>query len=284
MQKRALGKGLGALFESTTGGDQTASIIEIETDRIIPNRYQPRKVLDERGLRELTESVRRTGILQPVIVRRGPDGRYELIAGERRWRAAQAAGLEKIPAVVKEATDEEHLALALIENLQREDLNPVDAAQAYKRLGEEFHLKQEEIALRIGKNRSTVANELRLLALPVEIQEEIRGGRLSAGHAKALLALSESPDQIRVARRIIQKGLSVRQTERLVKQLRGISLKRKGPAQQAAGVSMVEDRLRRHFGTSVRIIPKAMGGSLVIEYYGLPDLDRIVELIVSGTR
>ncbi len=280
MEKKALGRGLGALFEGAPKEIKSVRSLEVELGRIIPNRYQPRKAFDEKGLRELTESVRRAGILQPVLLRQRQDGQYELIAGERRWRAAQAAGLEKIPAIIKEATDHELLELALIENIQRQDLNPMEAARGYRRLIQEFQLTQEDIGLRIGKDRSSVANTLRLLSLPVEIQEEVRSGLLSTGHAKALLALPRAMDQMRLARQIIKKGLSVRQAERRVKQIGETGPRKMAITRRPTGVVEVEDRLRRHLGTPVRISPKAKGGTVVIDYYGLPDLDRIVELIL----
>lgn len=281
MVKKALGKGLGALFERAPEEAKTSRSLEIGVKQIIPNKYQPRKAFDDTSLRELTESVRRTGILQPVILRQREDGQYDLIAGERRWRAAQAAGLETIPAVIKEATDNELLFLALIENIQRQDLNPIEAARGYQRLVQEFQMTQEEIALRMGKDRSSVANALRLLSLSVELQEEIRAGRLSTGHAKALLALPRSIDQMRVARQIMKKGLSVRQTERMVKHHQESPLRKKGGEHQPLGFDEVENRLRRHLGTQIRIGPRAKGGTLSIQYYDLTDLDRIVDLILS---
>jgi ParB family transcriptional regulator, chromosome partitioning protein len=281
MEKKALGKGLEALFEGGPAVAGPSETVEIEVGRIIPNRYQPRADFDEAGLRELTESIRRTGILQPVLLRRRQDGQFELIAGERRWRAAQAAGLEKIPAMFREATDDDLLAFALIENIQRQDLNPIEAARAYRRLMKDFQMTQEAIASRVGKDRSSIANALRLLSLPHEAQKLIREGRLSTGHAKALLGLGRSADQTQLARRIVGKGLSVRQAERWVRHL-GNSGTRKGTrARRPAGVPEVEDRLRRYLATSVKIAPAPKGGKLVIEYFDVSDLDRIVDLILS---
>jgi ParB family transcriptional regulator, chromosome partitioning protein len=280
MQKKALGRGLSALFEGGSAESQGTRVAEIEIHRIIPNRYQPRRAFDEETLRELTESVRRDGILQPVVVRQGQDGQYELVAGERRWRAAQAAGLLKIPAVIKEATDAELIALALIENIQRQDLNPIEAARAYQRLVQEFRMTQEEVALRVGKDRSSVANLIRLLVLPVELQEEVRTGRLSMGQARALLSLSRSADQIRTARQVIKKALSVRQTERLVKRLQE-KRSPKGLNRLQPGMNEGEERLRRHLGTRVKIVPKTKGGNIMIQYCDLSDLDRIIGLILS---
>ena len=280
MQKKALGRGLSALFEGGSADTKAMRVAEIEVHRIIPNRYQPRRAFDKETLRELTESVRRDGILQPVIVRQGPDGQYELVAGERRWRAAQAAGLEKIPTIIREVTDAELIALALIENIQRQDLNPIEEGRAYQRLVQEFQMTQEEVALRVGKDRSSVANLIRLLVLPVELQEEVRAGRLSMGQARALLSLSRGADQLRAARQVIQKGLSVRQTERLVKRLQE-KRSPKGLKHLPLGMNEGEERLRRHLGTRVKIIPKTKGGSIMIQYCDLSDLDRIMERILS---
>lgn len=280
MQKKALGRGLGALFEGAAAEAPTIRTTEIEVRRIIPNRYQPRRAFDDENLRELTESVRRKGILQPVVVRRGGEGQYELIVGERRWRAAQKAGLERIPAIIQDATDEELVELALIENLQRQDLNPIEAARAYRRLVSDFHLTQEEVAHRVGKDRSSVANLLRLLALPAELQEEVISGRITMGHARALLTLSHLSDQIRIVRQILKRGLSVRQTEWLVKRQRGAAAK-KGSHRQAPGIAEMEEKLKRHLATPVRITPKTKGGTIAIQYYDTSDLDRISELILT---
>ena len=280
MQKKALGKGLGALFEGAAVEVQTSNANEIEIRRIIPNRYQPRRAFDETSLKELTDSIRQSGILQPVVVRPAPEGQYELIAGERRWRAAQKAGLKRIPAFVKEATDEDLIALSLIENIQRQDLNSIEEAKAYQRLVQDFHLTQEEIATRVGKDRSSVSNLIRLLILPVEIQEEVKSGRISMGQARALLSLPRGMDQIRAARQIIKRGLSVRQTEEMVKR------KRETRAPQAtggrpSGRGDVEESLRRYLGTHVKVMPKARGGRITIQYSESSDLDRITELIIS---
>src|SRR5262249_40579328 len=194
-------------------GDQ---LREIDIDRILPNSHQPRKTFDEGALGELADSIREHGVVQPIVVRPLDDGFFQLIAGERRWRASQRAGLSRVPAVVREAAENDVLELALIENLQREDLNPIEEAQAYERLITEFGLTQEEVARRVGKNRATVANMLRLLRLPPEVQQWLREDRLTTGHAKALLSLSDFSAMVDSARKIIQGGFSVRQTEMLV--------------------------------------------------------------------
>lgn len=281
MAKKALGKGLEALFEGPSVETVLSDTLQVEVGRIIPNRYQPRSDFDEAGLRELTESVRRTGVLQPVLLRRRQDGQFELIAGERRWRAAQAAGLEKIPAIFKEATDDELLAFALIENIQRRDLNAIEAARAYRRLVKDFQMTQDEIALRVGKDRSSIANALRLLTLPQQVQEMIGGGQMSPGHAKALLMLSRSVDQVRLAREIVRKGLSVRQAERGARQSAEPSTRKGTGNRRSVEISALEDRLRRYLATPVRISARPKGGRLTIEFFSLSDLDRVAELILS---
>ena len=202
MQKQALGKGLGALIPDLSTLDdrekKALGVSEIELDKIVPNEYQPRKVFDDAKLRELASSIKEQGVIQPVIVHRAGSG-YQLIAGERRWRASRLAGLKTIPALVKEATKRELLEMALIENIQREDLNPLEAAEAYKRLQDEFKLTQEDLAKRVGKERSTVTNFLRLLHLPKEVKQDLAGGALSMGHAKALLSLERGRDQVQAA-------------------------------------------------------------------------------------
>src|SRR5512141_849365 len=216
MQKQALGKGLGALIPDLSALDdkerKALGITEIDLDKIIPNEYQPRKLFDDEKLKELAASLREQGVIQPVIVHKAGSG-YELIAGERRWRAARLAGLKTIPALVKEATKRELMEMALIENIQREDLNALEAAEAYKRLQDEFKLTQEDLAQRVGKERSTVTNSLRVLGLPKEVKQRIATGALSMGHAKALLSLERVRDQIQTAATIVSKGLSVREAE-----------------------------------------------------------------------
>ena len=223
MQKQALGKGLGALIPDLSSlGDKerkALGISEIELDKIIPNEYQPRKVFDDEKLKELAASIREQGVIQPIIVHRGAGGGYQLIAGERRWRAARLAGLKTVPALVKEATKRELMEMALIENIQREDLNALEAAEAYKRLQDEFKLTQEDLARRVGKERSTVTNFLRLLSLPKEVKQDLASGSLSMGHAKALLSLERARDQIAAASAIVKKGLSVREAETLAARL-----------------------------------------------------------------
>jgi ParB family chromosome partitioning protein len=281
MQKQALGKGLGALIPDLSALDdkeKTAlGIHEIELDKIVPNEYQPRKVFDDDKLKELAASIKEQGVIQPVIVHRAGSG-YELIAGERRWRASRLAGLKTIPALVKEATKRELLEMALIENIQREDLNPLEAAEAYKRLQDEFKLTQEDLARRVGKERSTVTNFLRILGLPKEIKHELAAGSLSMGHAKALLSLERSRDQIQAAILITKKGLSVREAEALASRLKNPPKDKK--ARLSHELKAMEEKLKKALGTKVSIASKSKGGRIVIEYYSAEELDRILEKII----
>ncbi|HTN43615.1 MAG TPA: ParB/RepB/Spo0J family partition protein [Nitrospiria bacterium] len=283
MQKKALGRGLNALFDRALpeGSSATPSsrFLELDIRNIIPNRYQPRKTFREQDLQELVASVKERGVLQPVLVRTAEDGRYELIAGERRWRAAKLAGLEKIPAVLQQASDTDSVELALIENLQRQDLNPIETAKAYHRLVDEFGLTQEDVAKRVGKERSSVANTLRLLNLPLEIQEAVALDRLSEGHAKVLLSLSGLQAQLRMARRILQKGLSVRAAEAAAKRAPGGGRSRPAGIQNA--LTEAEERLIRYLGSRVRITGAKEGGQVAIHYHNPPDLDRLLELIIK---
>lgn len=280
MQKVALGKGLGALIPDLTALDEkdrkALGIIEIEIDRIIPNEYQPRKSFDESRLKELASSIKEQGVIQPVIVHKSGGG-FQLIAGERRWRAARLAGLRTIPSIVKEATKRDILEMALIENIQREDLNPLEAAEAYKRLQEEFKLTQEDLARRVGKERSTITNFLRILGLPKEVKQEIASGSLSMGHAKAILSLDRVRDQLQAAMQIAKKGLSVREAETLAARLKNPA-KDKRP-RLSSEIKAVEERLRKALGTKVSIAAKSKGGRIVIEYYSTEELDRLLEKI-----
>ena len=280
MQKQALGKGLGALIPDLSILDdkekKALGIIEIELDKIIPNEYQPRKVFNDEKLRELAASIKEQGVIQPVIVHRSGAG-YQLIAGERRWRAARLAGLKTIPALVKEATKREFLEMALIENIQREDLNPLEAAEAYKRLQDEFKLTQEDLAKRVGKERSTVTNFLRLLGLPKEIKQELATGALTLGLAKAILSLERLRDQLHAAVMIVKIGLSVREAEVLSSRLKNPPKEKK--ARLSYELKSIEEKLREALGTKVIITAKSKGGRIVVEYYSTEELERIVEKI-----
>ncbi len=274
MKKAALGKGLKALIPDTGPGHE-----EIDIGLIEPNPEQPRKVFREEALEELAASIREKGILQPVILRKADSGRYFLIAGERRWRAARMAGLKRIPAIVKETSSQEALEIALIENIQRDDLNPLETAEAFNRLIEEYQYTQEDLAKRVGKDRATVANFLRILKLPPEVKGLLSEGRLSMGHAKALLSIPTKSGQIEAARVVIKKGLSVRETEALCKRL--LEGKRKQrPGQKDPNILALEDKLKQSLGTKVQIRHKGKKGRIEIEYYSLDELDRLLERLL----
>jgi ParB family chromosome partitioning protein len=287
LQKTGLGKGLSALIpvaqpqtvQSTTSDDPKT---EVDIDRISPSPFQPRRAFDETKLQELVMSIRNQGIIQPLVVR--PKGeRFELIAGERRWRAAMKAGLTRVPVVVREASDHDALQLALIENLQREDLNPVEEATGYRRLQEEFTWSQEEVAEKVGKSRPAVANALRLLSLPSEVQQEVAAGNLPAGQARALLGLQSEAVIMTAYREVIARALSTRETEKLVRNLKlGRRRRRESPAVDPDLRSLVEE-LQRALGTKIRVLPKARSnkGKIEIEYYSLPDLERIIGTITT---
>jgi len=280
MQKSALGKGLGALIPDLSILDEkerkSLGIMDIELDKIVPNEYQPRKVFNDEKLKELAASIKEQGIIQPIIVHR-IGSNFGLIAGERRWRAARLAGLKSIPALVREATKRELIEQALIENIQREDLNPLEAAEAFKRLQDEFKLTQEDLARRVGKERSTITNFLRLLGLPKEIKQHMATGVLSMGHAKALLSLERLRDQLFAANQIVKKALSVREAEALAGRLKKPVKEKKRPTNTE--YKAVEERLRKSLGTKVSVSPMAKGGKIVIEYYSGEELERILEKI-----
>ncbi len=280
MQKKGLGKGLGALIPGVESSADSPGF-KVEIDRIASNPRQPRRSFDEAKIDELAASVRDQGIIQPLLVRRVGE-RYELIAGERRLRAARKAGLTDVPVVVREAGDGESLELALIENLQREDLNPIEGAAAYQRLQEEFDLTQEEIARRVGKSRPTVANSVRLLLLPGEAQQMVASGKLPAGQARALLGLEGEAMILAAAREVTAKGLSTRETERLVARLKAGGRKRQRAARLSdPDLRALVERLQRSLGTKVRLLhqSKSNRGKIVVEYYSAADLERIVQLL-----
>jgi len=280
MQKQALGKGLGALIPDLSSLDdkdrKALGIHELELDKIVPNEYQPRKTFPDEALRELAASIKEHGVIQPIIVHR-IGANYGLIAGERRWRASRLAGLRTIPALVKEATKRELIEQALIENIQREDLNPIEAAEAYKRLQDEFKLTQEDLAKRVGKERSTVTNFLRILSLPKEVKQELNAGNLSMGHAKALLSIERGRDQVQTALLIVKKGLSVREAETLASRLKNPPKGKK--TRQSHELKAVEEKLKKTLGTKVSIAATAKGGRIIIEYYSAEELDRLLEKI-----
>ena len=276
MEKR-LGKGLGALIpEKDRVFEETEKINQLKISSIKPNKSQPRKQFNAEKLQELKDSIRAKGIIQPVVVRPTEDG-YELIAGERRFRAIQELGYEKIPAIIKNVNDADSLELALIENIQREELNPVEEAHAYMELLEKFNFSQDDISKAVGKNKSTVSNSLRILTLPKLIQEYISENNLSMGHAKAMLALPTERARIRFAKRIMKNSLSVRQAEELIKQrLQKTGKKR---PDKDAHLARLEEELQHYFGTRVKIVHGKKRGRLEVFYYSNDDLERIIDLI-----
>ena len=280
MHKRGLGRGLGALLSAMPSEGE--SLIEIPVDQIEANPHQPRKAFDFKSLGELTASIKAAGVIQPVIVRRHADG-YQLIAGERRWRAARQAGLERIPALVRDATDAQSLELALIENLLREDLNPMEEAEAYQKLLAQFSWTQEELAQRIGKDRSSIANCLRLLKLPAEIQADLRGGRLTMGHARALLALPTDAEQLRLRDEILAHDWSVRATEDSVRAAEELARKRGAPVKRArrrsAELAALEETLQRALMTRVRIVGNDRTWKIEVVYASADELERLSELL-----
>jgi ParB family chromosome partitioning protein len=286
MQKRGLGRGLSALIpnapEPTPDVQSGSSPREVAVERITPSPFQPRRTFDEAKIDELAGSIRNQGIIQPLVVRpKGDD--FELIAGERRWRAAIKAGLTRVPVVVRDASDHEALQLALVENLQREDLNPIEEATGYRRLQEEFHWSQEVMAEKVGKSRPAIANALRLLTLPSEVQTEVVGGNLPAGQARALLGLHTEPLIISACREVIAKGLSTRETEKMVRHLLvGRKRRQRAPLIDPDLKSIVEE-LQRSLGTRVRLLPTARSakGKIEIEYYTNADLERIIQTITK---
>ncbi len=285
MTRRVLGRGLSALLSETPAAVDE-EMLEIDLDLIEPNNSQPRTRFDEARLEELAQSIRVNGLVQPLLVRRR-GGRYQLVAGERRWRAAQLAGLQKIPAVVREIPDEKIFELALIENIQREELNPMEEAYAYKRLIESLNLTQEMLAQRVGRDRSFIANHLRLLRLPNDLQEMVEEEKLSMGHARALLGLEDVNAQRSVARQIIDKSFSVRETERIVKKKVDEKVekidKHVVQVKKDANVNAAETKLRRLFSTQVRIVPdpSGTGGKVEIEYYNMDDLNRLYNMMIN---
>lgn len=287
MSRKVLGRGLSALLGEEGEKNHAEGLIELDLDLIEPNSEQPRTRFAEGNLDELTQSIKANGVVQPIVVRR-KGARYQIVAGERRWRASQRAGMQKIPAVVKDVSDDKLLELALIENIQRHDLNPIEEAKAYKNLVETIGLTQEIIAERVGKNRTVITTALRLLKLPNDIQELIEEQKISAGHGKALLMAENTELQRKLAKTIIEMSLSVRETEKAVKRLgRNDSQTIDNKVVKVkvdANTKAAETKLRRHFGTNVHILPdgKGTGGKIEIEYYGEADLERIYSLIIKN--
>ena len=285
MEKRpALGKGLSALIPDVPEIRASIPTSDVDVDRIRPNELQPRHHFEDAALDELAASIKSNGVIQPIVVRKVDDG-YRIIAGERRWRAAQRAGLTRVPVVVKDVPagrDSQLLEMALIENIQREDLNPIDEAAAYEKLITDFKLTQEEIAAAVGKDRSSVANYLRLLKLPPEVRAELAGGRLSMGHARALLGLPDEGGQRQVARDVVARNLSVRETESIVKRLgQATPQTRSAPAVPDVHTRAAEEKLRLALGTRVRINRKGKGGRIEIDFGSEDELHRLYEYLTG---
>lgn len=274
--RQALGKGLGALIPEKAlpevAGRTVFHVCGIE--EIQPNPFQPRKVFRDSQLQELAASIREKGVIQPLVVRRKGDG-YELIAGERRWRAAQKTGIKEVPIILRDVSDSEMLELSLIENIQRENLNPIEEAEAFKVLLEQFHLTQEEMGKRVGKDRTTITNTLRLLKLPPEIKQSLADGAISMGHARAFLSLDAVEKQRMALRKVLSAGLSVRQTENLVRRLR--SKRDRAPVNKQEWDPLIEE-LQRALGTKVKIVGKGRG-RIEIEFYSPDELDRLINLL-----
>ena len=279
-QKRVLGRGLGALIPQKETAPATPGLMELAVDQISPNPYQPRKIFNEASIEELARSVREHGIVQPLVVTRSGD-KFKLIAGERRFRAAQRAGLLTVPVVVKDDLKAgDALEIALIENIQREDLNPIEEALAYRKLGEDYHLTQEQIADAVGKDRSSVANYVRLLKLPQEVRSNVGSGALSMGHARAILGLADDAAQLRVSREVVSKNLSVRETEALVKKATQPATEKK-EAEKDVHTRAAEEKLRFALGTRARIVRKGKGGRIEIDFTSEDELNRLYEQLTD---
>jgi ParB family chromosome partitioning protein len=282
MTRKALGRGLNALLQTVESA--TAGLEQVPLDRIDPSPLQPRRAFPEDSLKELADSIRASGVVQPILLRRSAlaEARYQLVVGERRWRAARAAGLESIPAIIRELNDQDALELALTENLLRQDLNPLEVARAYQALLEKYHLSHEQVAERLGLNRSSVTNTLRLLRLPAAVQEMLSNDEITYGHARALLGVDSEAAQAQLASMIAQRGLSVRQVEDMVA-ARGRKSAAKKPASKAASdpnIRAAALELERTLGTRVKILGDGRRGKIEISYFSAQDLNRIYDLIV----
>lgn len=281
--KTALGKGLSALIpEKGKTAANANEILALNIKMIVPNEYQPRKVFNSTALNDLVASIKEKGIIQPVIVRKSSNNSYELIAGERRWRAAAAAGLTTIPAIVKDAAPAEALELALIENIQREDLNPIETAGAFQRLIDDFKMTHADMSKKVGKDRATVTNYLRILKLSADVKKWIAEGSLSMGHAKALLQVESKQLQINIARKVIHNGLSVRATEALCKKSASGGTPVKRVPIKDPQIASLEEKLIQNLGTKVYLKHRSnkKGGKIEIEYYSLEELDRLLDILM----
>jgi ParB family chromosome partitioning protein len=282
-KRPALGRGLSALIPDAAPPPaaplREGSPQELDIDLLMPNPRQPRTYIEEHQLEELAQSIRTHGVLQPVLVRR-VDGRFEIVAGERRWRAAQRAGLLKVPVIVRDVTDDDLLQVALIENIQRENLNAIEEAQAYRRLSDEMSLSQEEIATAVGKDRATVANYIRLLRLPPEVRNDLASGALTMGHARALLGLADEGAQRRIARDVVSRGLSVRETEAVIRR-EATPAVAPPPRKVDPNTRAAEEQLKLALGTRARIIRRGAAGRIEIDFASEDELQRLYELIIS---
>ena len=276
MMKKGLGKGLGALISSAENDINTYGIQEIRINEIEPNSNQPRKFFDDEKLMQLGESIKQHGIMQPIIVKKENDT-YRIVAGERRWRAARLAGLTTVPVIVKDISNKEVMEIALIENLQREDLNPIEEAEAFDKLMKEFNLTQEEVSTAVGRSRSAVANSIRLLSLCDKVKQYLISGQLTSGHARTLIVIEDSELQSKIADEIIANNLNVRETEKLVKKYL-TNKNTKKPKKRNEGFDEIEDSLKNIFGTKVQLLSNNKKGKIMIEYYSNEELERILEL------
>lgn len=283
MERRALGKGISALIPEKEQIGEKNMIINVQSDKIKPNPFQPREEFDEQGIQDLAQSIKEKGVIQPLLVRRKGDY-YELIAGERRFRACKVLGINEIPIIVKDVDDRDSLELALIENVQRENLNAIEEARAYKYLIDKFQVTQEKISEALGKARVTITNTLRLLNLPQEIQEEIRKGRISHAHGRALLEVEDANLQRRMAQDAIARGLSVRELENLIKSRRPHIKRRIGQSQREPLVQALEEELQHILATKIRLTKRKKRGHILIEFYSESDLERIMSIIRRGKQ
>ena len=289
MSKKALGRGLSALFSPASSPVVENDMLELGIEEIEPNRAQPRRIFKQEKLEELAQSIRSNGIIQPIVVRRLDDG-FQIIAGERRWRAAQLAGLRKIPCIIKDVGDDEMLALSLIENIQREELNPIEEATAYRNLIEQLNATQEEIARQVGKDRASIANSIRLLKLPMEIQHMVEEELLTMGHARALLALDTEEKQMAMAKQIITQALSVRETEKLIKRMQEEGIEKPKPQpdpiieSERANIQAAESRLSRRLSAPVKIKFSEKGGHIEIGFASMDDLMRVYDVIEAQAK
>jgi len=278
-KRPALGRGLSALIpDAPAAPAATERELEVDIDRLRPNRAQPRTAMDDARIDELARSIKSNGVIQPIVVRKADQG-YEIVAGERRWRASQRAGLVKVPVVVRDVSDDRLLPMALIENIQREDLNPIEEAQAYRRLSDDYNLTQDQIAEAVGKDRSSVANFIRLLKLPREIRENLAAGALSMGHARALLSLPDENVQLRISREVVSRNLSVRETEAIAKKGEPGKPREDPPAD--VHTRAAEEKLRFALGTRVRILRKGKGGRIEVDFQNEDELHRLYEQLTD---